>query len=630
MNQINYNFSQDGLIFICKKNEYYKNKSLKFEEILCILNALESNIQFKNLGNRICYISCCLYLLTRYDEKYISEFSKKIIGSLNLKENPLNDTYLFLIFNCIDFDENFLHSNNKRLQFLHKYLERFAEVKKTKQNYLLYKYYKALLLFRMGNTEEALNESFGIVMSIDEDKNKMTKELDFIKLKNNLFQIKVNESNNNLNQLRDNFTLLKDVYERVKNENPFLSLKIGLDIYNNLYNQNLFNDCIKILDEMNQIIKNYERQNANPKKLLRFKLSIFCRYGLIGLLLSNKEYVDFAINEMNIALKLIGNDLNNKKTTSIFRVYFFAWALLKMNSNVYVDCHKKIADGFTKEFVSNKFNEGKYVTDNYLITNNNINQCIINLNSINRNLDISMNDKAQKIINYYIQNVPIPGKNLNIHDAVFTFIIGLHDRIRYYSESYLTVSNKYNQEKYKYQILSNSNHFWNYINQYADAEPLLKTDFFKSIIIKIYSCCSHVYYYNKEYNKISSNISYFDNLSQKLNINENTPSYELVWKVKGDYYYKSNDYNSAISCYQKSANIMNDKNPKKPVLYFNLGVLYYYTGDKRLSIENLQKAGEYFKKAEEEKTTFDFHKRNHNLTKKYNLTQYFIKEIQNN
>ena len=270
------------------------------------------------------------------------------------------------------------------------------------------------------------------------------------------------------------------------------------------------------------------------------------------------------------------------------------------------------------------------VTDNYLITNNNINQCIINLNSINRNLDISMNDKAQKIINYYIQNVPIPGKNLNIHDAVFTFIIGLHDRIRYYSESYLTVSNKYNQEKYKYQILSNSNHFWNYINQYADVEPLLKTDFFKSIIIKIYSCCSHVYYYNKEYNKISSNISYFDNLSQKLNINENTPSYELVWKVKGDYYYKYNDYNSAISCYQKSANIMNDKNPKKPVLYFNLGVLYYYIGDKRLSIENLQKAGEYFKKAEEEKTTFDFHKRNHNLTKKYNLTQYFIKEVQNN
>ena len=75
---------------------------------------------------------------------------------------------------------------------------------------------------------------------------------------------------------------------------------------------------------------------------------------------------------------------------------------------------------------------------------------------------------------------------------------------------------------------------------------------------------------------------------------------------------------------------MNDKNPKKPVLYFNLGVLYYYTGDKRSSIENLQRAGEYFKKAEEEKTTFDFHKRNNNLTKKYNLTQYFIKEIQNN
>ena len=75
---------------------------------------------------------------------------------------------------------------------------------------------------------------------------------------------------------------------------------------------------------------------------------------------------------------------------------------------------------------------------------------------------------------------------------------------------------------------------------------------------------------------------------------------------------------------------MHDKNIKKPAVYFNLGVLYYYNGDKNSSIENLKKAAEYFKKNEEEKSTFEFHKRNNILNKKYNLTQYIIKEIQNN
>ena len=631
MNQIIYHFSQEGLICFCKMNEYYKNKSLKFDEILCIKNALESNQHFQNLDNRLCYISCCLYLLTKYDEKkYTEEFCRKIILNLSLKHNPINDAYLFLIYNCIDFDENFLHSDKKRLGFLLNYLGRFSLLKKTKENYLLSKYYHGLLLFRLGNFEEALNESYGIIASIEEEKDKMTKFLEFIKLKNNLLQIKLNEANNNMNQLRDNYNLLKDVYEKVKNENPFLALKLGLVIYNNLYNQNLFNNCAQILDEMYRILKNYERQGVNPKKMLRFSLSIFCRYGVIGLLLSNKQYVDLAINEMNNGLKLITNDLNYKKTMYIFKGYTFALTLLKINCNVYVESPKEISNIFLKEFVLNKFKEGKYLSDSYLIDNTNINQCIINLNSINNNFDISINDKATKIVDYYIQKLLIPEKNFLSHDEVFTFMIGLHDRIRYISEKYITDNNKNNKEQYKIQIISNSNHFWNYISKYSDTEPLLKTEFFKSLIIKIFSCCTHVYFYNKDYNKVLNNIKYFENLSTKLNINQNTPSYDLVWKVKGDFFFKQNDYNSAISCYHNSAKSMNDKNPKKPVVYFNLGVLYYYVGDKNSSIENMKKAAEFFKKIDEEKSTFDFHKRNNNLTKKYNLSQYYIKEIQKN
>ena len=122
---------------------------------MCIYNSLESNPQFKQLDNRICYLSCCLYLLAKYDEKYIKEFCQKVISTLSPKKNPINDTYLFLVYNCIDFDENFIHSDEKKLGFLLKYLDRFSQLKKTKENYLLYKYYREILHFRLGNLEDA-------------------------------------------------------------------------------------------------------------------------------------------------------------------------------------------------------------------------------------------------------------------------------------------------------------------------------------------------------------------------------------------------------------------------------------------------------------------------------------------
>ena len=631
MNQIMFHFSEDGLIFFCKSNEYYGNESLKFEEINTIYNSLNSNPQLQNLPNKICYQACCLYLLTKYDEKYKNEFCQKIISNLSIKQNPINDTYLFLIFNCIDFDENFIHSDKKRLNFLLKYLERFSNLKKTKENYILYKYYRGILYFRLGDLGETIKESFGIIGTIEDEKDKMTKFIEFIQLKNELFQIKMNEANNDPTQLKENYNLLKNVYEKVKNVNPFLALKLGFDLFNNLFKQGLYNECISILQQMYQIIKNFERKGIHPKKLLRFSLSIFCRYGFLGLLLANKQFVDFAINEMNNGLLLIKDDRNIKKIMAIFKAYTFALTLIKLNCDIYVELPREIANIFIKEFILDKFNnEGRYLGDSYCINNQNINQCIINLNSINNNLDLSMNDKSQKIIDYYISKIASPSKNLISHDSVFTFIIGIHDRIRYLSEKYLTDGNQYNQEKFKYQILTNSSYFWNYINGNADSEPLLKTEFFKSIIIKIFSCCSHIYYYNKDFKQIASSINNFDNLSKKLNINENTPSYELVFKVKGDYYFKNNDYKSSIDCYNKTIRKMNDKNPKKSIVFFNLGVLYYYTGDKNSAIENMKIAADYFKKYNEEKSSFEFHKRNNMMMKKHNLALYIIKQIQNN
>ena len=240
MRQILVHFGQEGLIFFCKFNEYYRQKPLNFDELICIYNTLESNPQFQNLENKNCYLSCCLYLLSRYDEKFLKIFSQKIILLLDLRNNPINDTYLYLIYNCIDFDENFMHSDKKKLEYLLKYLEKFSFHKKTKENYLLYKYYRGILQFRLGNIDETLKESMGIILKIEEEKTQNTKYINFIEFKNKLFQIKLMEAKNETYELKENYNLLRDVYEKAKNDNPFLALKLGFSIYSNLYKQNLY------------------------------------------------------------------------------------------------------------------------------------------------------------------------------------------------------------------------------------------------------------------------------------------------------------------------------------------------------------------------------------------------------
>ena len=627
--RLNSYFSSNGLIFQSKLNEYYKMAVPKFEEIKRIYDAIDSNPQFATLDNKLCYIACCLYILSKSDEKYKTMFLHKVMTNLDIKIDPINDSYLFLIYNCIDFDENFLHSQPKRLVYLSKYLQKFADYQKERNIALLYKYYNAILNYRLGRKEDALQECNGIMSQTDEKSS--DKFINFINLKTQLFMTKISIDNFNdgISTLQDNFNTLKNIYDRTINENPFLALKIGISLFDNLYNRNSFVECLQILDDLLNILKNYEKNGVPPIKMSRFFLSVFCRYGIIGLILADIKYVTFAIEGMTAQLLLLKDKINSPKVIHIFKAYSFSMTLLKLNSGIYVNEPGKIGDSFKTEIdKANKENNNK--NENFCINNEIINQSIINYNALNKNINIAINEQSYKLVDYYLSRIVKPEKNYISNDIVFNFVIGIHDRIRYLIEQYLTEKDKKNESGYKNQIITNCENFWNFMNENAERIPLLSTNFIKSIIIKLFSSCFHIYYINKDFNKMTQIFNYFENLSNKISINENTPSYDLVLKVKGDFYFHQNDYNNSISFYNHSAQLMNDKNPKKAIVYFNLGVLYYFMNDKIRSIENMQKAAEFFKLSEKEKYSFEFHKRNNNLTKKYNIAHALINKIQSN
>ena len=621
-----------GLIFFNKLNEYYKVPLPQKEVIKNIYDSLDTNPQFENLPNKINYIACCLYILSRKDASYKKLFLNKVIGRLMIKKDPLDDIHLAEIYNCIDFDENFLHSDPNKLSYLSKYLQKFSEYKKEESIALLFKYYNSILNYRSGKLQEASNECLGIIANINIANN--DKIINFIKLKAQILLAKIYEENINfegIGNLQENSNLLKDIYYRTINENPFLALKIGFFIFNNAYKGNQYEECINILDQMIKILKDYERQGIPPKRMSRFYLSIFCRYGIIGLLLMNKNHLNMAMEGMKMQLLLLQNNLNSKKVKNIFKAYNFSLNLLKLNSGLYVEKPKEIGEIFMKDLlkpndINNNNNNNQ--EPNYCINQEIKDQSIINYNSMNNNMNVNINEQAYALIDEYLSKINKPDNNYISNDTILTFVVGIHDRIRYIIEQFLSDKNTKNEIGYKNQIVSNCDVFWNFLNSYVEKLPILRCNFIKGIIIKIFSSCSHIYFINKDFNKINQIMNYFDKLSNTVNINENTPFYELVLKVKGDFYFYQNDYNNSISFYGHSAQLMNDKNPKKAIIYFNLGVLYYYNNDKIRSIENLQKAAGYFKKSEEEKYSFEFHKRNNILTKKYNLTNALINKIQ--
>ena len=621
--RLNSYFGQNGLIFHSKLNEYYKMPLPKFDEIKRLYETIDSNPQYSTLDNRLCYISCCLYFLSKTDESFKSIFLQKVLKSLNIKSDAINDSYLFLIYNCIDFDENFLHSMKEALLYLSKYLQKFSEFEKERSIALLYKYYNAILNYRLGKREEATKECFGIISQINEKSS--DKIINFISLKNQLFLAKMSIENENvdgMSSFQENYNLLKGIYDRTLHENPFLALKIGFSIFNNLYNRNLFVECLQILEEMHDIIKNYERLGVSPIKLSRFILAIFCRYGIIGLILADIKYISFAIEGITTQLLLLKSKFEEPKVKHIFKAYSFCLTLLKLNSGRVVDDPAKMGEIFKSEF-------DKPNKSNYCLNNEIINQSIINFNALNKNMNIAINEKSYKLVEYYSTRISNPEKNYISNNIVFTFVIGMHDRVRYLIEQYLTEKDKKNESGYKNQIIKNCETFWNFMNANVERIPLLNSNFIKSIIIKLFSSCFHIYYINKDFNTMTQILNYFENnLSKKLTINENTPSYDLVLKVKGDFYFYKNDYNNSINYYNHSVQLMNDKNPKKAIVYFNLGVLYYYINNKSSSIENMKKAAEYFRRSEIEKYSFDFHKRNNNLSKKYIFTNSLINKIQ--
>ena len=605
-----------------KSCDYYNINPVSIEDIEMFYQLLKSDEPLPQYVHKQAHLSCCLFYLSKNNPMYQNIFVKELIHKLS-KKDEINDTNLFLIYNIIEFDQRYLHSEKERLQYLLAYLEKFSNIKKTVENFLLYKYYRGLLKYLIGEMDDAYTENFEIIISLDDYVKDKTKYVDFIRLKNELFKVQLDLNKHVKEEYFEQYCFMKELFDKVKVENKKLGVKLGFCLYTILCRQNKYNECIPLLMEMKKIVKNETFSGVKTKISIDYYLAIASRIGYIGVLIGDKKSIEYAVKKIEKILNIIEQDKNDRKLASIYNAYSFVISILNVNLDKYENRLKEKASMFRGLFLPNDINS--YPKTGYFIINEkNRGDIVINLNAIN-NMDYSLSEFSTKLTDYYKSFVV--KKQLMLSNQFLTFIVGIYDIINRLTESYCTDNNVNKRNDYINKIISNANVAFNYISSHKEDEPLLNTDFVKGIIINMQSTLIHCYFYMNSLDTAMKYIKFFDGLFKDLNIKENTTFYELVNKIKGDYWFKKGDYSAAISYYENALKTFNNNDPRKAIVYFNLGCSYYMNNNKKSAVDNYNKCINAFRVFEYEKKTFNILVRQDIISKKVNLAKYLVRNM---
>ena len=625
-------FKPEGILFFSKFCDYYNINKVSIDDIRMFYDLLNSEELINNNNiNKKTLISCCLYYLSNEENQYKVIFMKEIIQRIS-RDDPINDANLILIYNIIEFDKRFLDSKQEKQKYLLEYLERFSGHKKNLENFLLYKYYRGLLKLRLNQTNDAYKEYLEIITAIEEYVKQKTDYINFIKLQNDLLKVRLDLNKHIENEYYEQYLFMKDLFDKVKNENTRLGIKLGFCLYELLCRQKKYYECIPLLVQMKKILKESSFSESNIKTHIDYSLAILSRMAYMGVLLGNKDTVFDARKKLISILKTIENDkFINKKLEVIYNAYDFVISILNIYLGNYENKLKEKASVFSQKFIHENNNKSSKNSNNiikkcdYIINSENNDYSIIDLHIIN-NMDTNIDNLAKEIMKNYKEKLSL--NNLNSNEFL-GYIVYMHNNISRLSQSFCTDESIKKRKEYIIKINEHYSLVFNYVRMNINNESLLGCDFVKSILINIQQAAASANFNVNNINEVKKLIIFFDNIKKSLGINDETTSYELMNKIKGDYWLKTGDYPSAISYYCKTLKKMKNNDPKKPIVYFNLGCAFYFEKNIKEALLNLNLSINAFRTFEYEKKTYDVLLNKEVVMKKVRTIKKLIKIIGN-
>ena len=619
-------FSEMGSIVFSKSCDFYNLNPISTDDINMYYSVLtQENVEFPSRVSKKNHIACCLYYLTKENEKYKDTFLEKYFQNLSFNNIQINEENLILIFNIIEFDKTFLKSGKDHIQFLYQLLRSFSNFPTNLESYIIYKYFRGYLKFKVGEYENTNKEYFEIIAEISEQKEEPSFLLKYIKIKNGLLKLQLyNKVKKKSTQAEysEYWQFLRELFEEVKKSNKILALKLGFDLFSSYFEAKSFNNCIPLLLEMKKILKKELLKGATMKNGIDYYLAISSRLGYIGILLDNKKAIFSAIKKIKKTLDMIKNDKSVEKTKQISKAYSFFLSILEIALNNKTENNiKNLASEFQNAFLPDL---NSNTSLNFLVNEENRESLIIDFRIIN-NMNPQIEKSAKDILNRCVEQ--IQKKKYSSSLLFLNFILAIHDKINQYSNSYITDENKEMRKLYKDKIMNYTEGAINFVYKLLDDEPSLYTRYVKTIIIEILSSYTHVFIYEKNFSMVAKEINIIDDLKKKLSFEEDLPANALIYKIKGDFWFYRKDYNAAISYYENALKVFRQKDPKIPVVLFNLGCAYFFSDNKARASIFLNKSISEFKNLLMEKNIFGFTPNYDSINKKINNAKKLLSQL---
>ena len=588
-------FSEIGSILYSKAYDFFKKDPISTEEIETYYDLLCSDEIISQNINRRNHQMCCLFYLSKDDNNYIDIFVEKYIGSIELNSLEINSENLIMVFNIIEFDKIYLKSNYSSFEFLYTMQKKFANFETDYQNYIIYKYYRGYLKFKLGDKTQANKEYLELLSEVQESDNIMMK---YIKILNSLLKVQMNSVNLDRTraEIYENIQFLEDLFTNMSSLNKVISLKLGFELFSAYIEYKEYNKCIKHLLMMKKILKKDILRGSSLKNGIDYYLAIASRIGYIGVLLNDKVLIEKAIKKIKKALELIGKNTDDKKINDLFQAYKFVISILEICLNQKTENNILLLSKEFKRILLPDLKSNAYHND--IVNKDNKESIIINFKIIDNeyqndiyNCSKSIREKSYKELK--------ERKNVDTTNFII-FLSAYHDKIYRYSERYIA-SKKENGNKntnanndYAAKIKKKFLIVEDIIEKYID-DPFLQTEYAKILIIEIYSAYANILFEEKDDNnlqKIIKNImdDQKSNLRRKLKIDKNISAYGLWLKIKGDYYLRKKHYDAACASYKEALETLEKNHPKIPLILFNYGCAFYFMKNTKKAIEYLQKS----------------------------------------
>ena len=588
-------FSEIGSILYSKAYDFFKKDPISTEEIETYYDLLCSDEIISQNINRRNHQMCCLFYLSKDDNNYIDIFVEKYIGSIELNSLEINSENLIMVFNIIEFDKIFLKSNYSSFEFLYTMQKKFANFETDYQNYIIYKYYRGYLKFKLGDKTQANKEYLELLSEIQESDNIMMK---YIKILNSLLKVQMNSVNLDRTraEIYENIQFLEDLFTNMSSLNKVISLKLGFELFSAYIEYKEYNKCIKHLLMMKTILKKDILRGSSLKNGIDYYLAIASRIGYIGVLLNDKVLIEKAIKKIKKALELIGKNTDDKKINDLFQAYKFVISILEICLNQKTENNILLLSKEFKRILLPDLKSNAYHND--IVNKDNKESIIINFKIIDNEYQNDIHNCSKSILEKSYKELK-ERKNVDTTNFII-FLSAFHDKIYRYSERYIA-SKKDNGNKntnanndYAAKIKKKFLIVEDIIEKYID-DPFLQTEYAKILIIEIYSAYANILFEEKDDNnlqKIIKNImdDQKSNLRRKLKIDKNISAYGLWLKIKGDYYLRKKHYDAACASYKEALETLEKNHPKIPLILFNYGCAFYFMKNTKKAIEYLQKS----------------------------------------